>query len=255
MDFAMSLEGRRALVTGASGGLGEHFAKLLARCGAHVAIAARRLDACERVRDDIARGGGKAVAIALDVSDSQSVATGVETAIVALGGLDILVNNAGVTATTPLLDLDESAWDRIIDTNLKGAFLAGQAAARAMSAGKQGGAIVNIASILGLRVAGQVAPYAAGKAGLVQLTKAMALEWARHDIRVNALCPGYVETDFNRDFFATEAGQALVRRIPQRRLLKPSDLDGALLLLCSDAGAAITGAAIPVDGGHLVSSL
>lgn len=254
-EFAISLAGRRALVTGASGGLGEHFAMLLARCGAEVALTARRLPECERVRDEIIGVGGKAVAIAIDVSKAASVKAGVAQAAAELGGLDILINNAGIASTEPLLDLDEAGWDRIIDTNLKGAFLVAQAAAHAMMADKRGGAIVNVASILGLRIAAQVAAYAAGKAGLVQLTKSMALEWARHGIRVNALCPGYVETDINRDFFATDGGQTMIKRIPQRRLPKPEDLDGALLLLCSDAGAAITGAAIPVDGGHLISPL
>ena len=140
-------------------------------------------------------------------------------------------------------------------TNLRGGFLVAQAAGRMMRAQGRGGAIVNIASILGLRVAGQVAAYAASKAAVVQLTRAMAFELARHAIRVNALCPGYVETDLNRDFFAGEQGQALIRRIPQRRLGRLSDLDGPLLLLCSDAGAYMTGVALPVDGGHLVSSL
>jgi NAD(P)-dependent dehydrogenase (short-subunit alcohol dehydrogenase family) len=158
-----------------------------------------------------------------------------------------------VTATVPLLDLREADWDRILDTNLKGAFLVGQAAARLMRG--NGGAIVNVASILGERVAGQLAPYAASKAGLLQLTRAMALEWARYGIRVNALCPGYIETDLNRDFFQSEAGQAMIRRIPQRRLGRPEDLDGALLLLASQAGAFMTGTAITIDGGHLVSSL
>ena len=151
--------------------------------------------------------------------------------------------------------MTEEDWDRVVDTDLKGVFFVAQEAARRMQAQGTGGAIVNIASILGLRVAGHLAPYAAVKAGVVQLTKAMALELARHGIRVNALCPGYMETDLNRAFFASEAGQALIRRIPQRRLGRPEELDGALLLLCSDAGSYITGATLAVDGGHLVSSL
>lgn len=188
----------------------------------------------------------------MDVSNANSVTAAFATLE---DGLDILVNNAGVTTTQRAQDLEEAAWDKILDTNLKGAFLVAQAAARSMRASGRGGVIVNIASILGLRVAGGVSPYAASKAGLIQLTKALALEWARDRIRVNALCPGYIETDLNRDFFASDAGQALIKRIPQRRLGKPEELDGALLLLCSDAGAYITGAEIPVDGGHLVSSL
>ena len=253
--YLIDLSGKAALVTGASSGLGRHFALALALAGAKVAVAARRVDALEDVCDEIMEAGGEAVAVPLDVTDPASVSTAVEDAVVGLGGIDILVNNAGVTDARPLLDTDGDAWDRVLDTNLKGAFLVARAAADAMRERGQGGAIVNIASILGLRVAGQVAAYAASKAGLVHLTKAMALELARHRIRVNALCPGYVETDLNRDFFASDAGQALVRRIPQRRLGRPEDLDGPLLLLCSDAGAYMTGAVLAVDGGHLVSSL
>jgi NAD(P)-dependent dehydrogenase (short-subunit alcohol dehydrogenase family) len=153
------------------------------------------------------------------------------------------------------LELDAADWDRVVDTDLRGVWLVAQAAALRMVRHRTGGSIVNIASILGLRVAGGLAPYAVAKAGVVQLTKALALEWARHGIRVNALAPGYIETDINRDFFATEAGRALVKRIPQRRLGRATDLDGPLLLLLSDAGAYMTGAVVAVDGGHLVSSL
>jgi NAD(P)-dependent dehydrogenase (short-subunit alcohol dehydrogenase family) len=249
----MSLAGTTALVTGASAGLGAHFAAVLARAGARVAVAARRQESCRAVCAAIEGAGGAAIAVALDVSDAAGVSAAVREAATRLGGLDILVNNAGVTATVPLLDLEESDWDRILDTNLKGAFLVGQAAARLMRG--NGGAIINVASILGERVAGQLAPYAASKAGLLQLTRAMALEWARHGIRVNALCPGYIETDLNRAFFQSEAGQAMIRRIPQRRLGRPEDLDGALLLLAGPAGAFMTGSAITIDGGHLVSSL
>ncbi|WP_029011209.1 SDR family NAD(P)-dependent oxidoreductase [Azospirillum halopraeferens] len=253
--YLIDLTGKAALVTGASSGLGRHFALVLALAGAKVAVAARRVDALEELCDTIMEAGGEAVAVPMDVTDAASVSAAVEDASVGLGGIDILINNAGVTDTRSVLDLDEAAWDRVMDTNLKGAFLVARAAADAMREGGQGGAIVNIASIVGLRVAGQVSAYAVSKAGLVHLTRAMALELARHGIRVNALCPGYVETDLNRDFFATDAGQALVRRIPQRRLGRPQDLEGPLLLLCSDAGAYMTGAVLAVDGGHLVSSL
>ena len=240
-------------MTGASGGLGAHFAAVLARAGARVALTARRQESCQGVCAEIAKAGGTAIAISMDVTDAAGVDAVVQEAFARLGGLDVLVNNAGVTTTVPLLDLDETDWDRVLDTNLKGAFLVGQAAARLMRG--NGGAIVNIASILGERVAGNLAPYAASKAGLLQLTRTMALEWARHDIRVNALCPGYIETDLNRHFFESEAGKAMIRRIPQRRLGRPEDLDGALLLLVSPAGAFMTGTAITIDGGHLVSSL
>ena len=246
------LTGKTALVTGASGGLGLHFAKCLAAQGAAVILSARRRAMLDQACDEICATGGAAQALEMDVSNADSVTAAFATLE---DGLDILVNNAGVTTTQRAQDLEEAAWDKILDTNLKGAFLVAQAAARSMRASGRGGVIVNIASILGLRVAGGVSPYAASKAGLIQLTKALALEWARDRIRVNALCPGYIETDLNRDFFASDAGQALIKRIPQRRLGKPEELDGALLLLCSDAGAYITGAEIPVDGGHLVSSL
>jgi NAD(P)-dependent dehydrogenase (short-subunit alcohol dehydrogenase family) len=252
MAYSISLDGQRALITGASGGLGAHFAAVLAKAGASVALGARREADCEREAGTIRAAGGKAVALSLDVCDPTSVNAALARMTAELGGIDILVNNAGVAATTPLLDTAEEEWDRIVDTNLKGAFLVAQAAARHM---KTGGVIVNIASILGHRVAGGVAPYAAAKAGLVQLTKSMALEWARHGIRVNALCPGYVATDINRAFFDTEAGKKLIARVPQRRLLAPEDLEGPLLLLASAAGAAITGASLAVDGGHLVSTL
>jgi NAD(P)-dependent dehydrogenase (short-subunit alcohol dehydrogenase family) len=254
-DFTVSLEGRVALVTGGSQGLGAHFARILAAAGAKVAVCARSREGCTRVVDEIAAAGGTARAFPLDVTDPQSVEAAVAGTVAAFGGLHILVNNAGIATTKALLDVTAHDWDRVVDTNLKGAFLTAQAAAKAMIAAGTGGTVVNIASIVGLRVAGQVAAYAASKAGLIQLTRAMALEWARHSIRVNALCPGYVETDFNRDFFATEAGKALVRRIPTRRLGTLDDLTGPLLFLASGASAYMTGAELAVDGGHLVSSL
>jgi NAD(P)-dependent dehydrogenase (short-subunit alcohol dehydrogenase family) len=254
-DFTVSLEGRVALVTGGSQGLGAHFARILAAAGAKVAVCARSREGCTRVVDEIAAAGGTARAFPLDVTDPQSVEAAVAGTVAAFGGLHILVNNAGIATTKALLDVTAHDWDRVVDTNLKGAFLTAQAAAKAMIAAGTGGTVVNIASIVGLRVAGQVAAYAASKAGLIQLTRAMALEWARHSIRVNALCPGYVETDFNRDFFATDAGKALVRRIPTRRLGTLDDLTGPLLFLASGASAYMTGAELAVDGGHLVSSL
>jgi NAD(P)-dependent dehydrogenase (short-subunit alcohol dehydrogenase family) len=255
MSYVLTLKGRNALITGASSGLGEHFAHALARAGATVALAARRQESLERVRKDIEAKGHTAMALAMDVTDSTSVAAAFSQVADRLGKIDILVNNAGTTLTKPFLDLEEAEWNRIIETNLNGAFLAAQAAARIMKGQASGGAIVNIASILGLRVAGQVAPYVTSKAAVVQLTKAMALELARYRIRVNALCPGYIETELNRDFFASDIGQALIKRIPQRRLGKLEDLEAPLLLMCSDAGAYMTGAVLAVDGGHLVSSL
>lgn len=246
------LSGKAALITGASSGLGLHFAGLLARHGAAVTLAARRREALEEACAAIRASGGSARAVSMDVTDGASVAAALAEAD---GPFAILVNNAGLSSAGRALDLEEAEWDRVLDTNLKGAFLVAQAVARGMRSGGRGGSIVNIASILGHRVAGNVSAYAASKAGLVQLTRALALEWAREGIRVNALCPGYIETDLNRAFFATEPGLQLIRRIPQRRLGKPEHLDGALLLLASEAGGYMTGSTIEVDGGHLVSSL
>jgi NAD(P)-dependent dehydrogenase (short-subunit alcohol dehydrogenase family) len=255
MQFSVNLSGKSALVTGASSGLGRHFAEVLAAAGANVAAAARRVDLVRGVCESIRESGGNAIPLRLDVTDRASVDRVVSEAADAFGAIDILVNNAGITAPSSFLDLAETDWDRIIATNLKGVFAVAQQVARRMKDQPSGGSIVNIASILGLRVAGHLPAYVASKAGVVQLTKAMALELARYGIRVNALCPGYMETDLNRDFFASDAGQALIRRIPQRRLGRPADLDGPLLLLCSDAGSYMTGSAVVVDGGHLVSSL
>jgi NAD(P)-dependent dehydrogenase (short-subunit alcohol dehydrogenase family) len=172
-----------------------------------------------------------------------------------MGCPDVLVNNAGVTITKPLLQQTEEDWDKVIDTNLKGGWLVAQEAARRMVAAGKGGSLINVASILGERVAGGVAPYAISKAGLVQATKTLALELARYDIRVNALLPGYIITDLNRDFLSSDAGEKLRARIPTRRFGTPDDLAGPLLLLASEAGRHMTGATVEVDGGHLVSSL
>lgn len=253
--FSVSLDGRVALVTGASKGLGAFFAERLAASGARVAVAARDRAQCEAVCARIAAAGGSALALSLDVTEAASVDAAVAAVVERFGRLDILVANAGVTTTATLMDLDEEVWDRILATNLKGAFLVGRAAARVMADAGTGGSIVTVASILGERIAGQVSAYCASKAGLIQLTRSMALEWARYSIRANALCPGYVETDLNRDFFASAAGQALIRRIPYRRLARLEDLAGPLLFLCSDASAYMTGSTLEVDGGHLVSSL
>ena len=254
-SWKTNLEGKRALVTGASSGLGRHFAQLLADAGASLVIAARRIEALEAFASDINRAGGSAIAVTLDVTNRQSVAAAVEEAWRSAGPIDIVVNNAGVTVTAPALEHTEDQWDTVIDTNLKGAFLVATQVARAMRDAGQGGSIVNIASILGLRQAGQVASYAISKAALVQMTKTLALEWARYSIRVNALAPGYFDTELNRDFCDSAAGTALVKRIPQRRLGKLPDLDGPLLLLASDASDYMTGTVIVVDGGHLVSGL
>ncbi len=249
------LSGRTALVTGASSGLGRHFALTLARAGAKIALAARRADKLENLRREIEGAGGQAAAVSLDVTDAAGVTTAIADAAARLGPIRVLVNNAGVAVSKGVLEATEADWDQVVDTNLKGAWLVAQAAARHMAEHKEGGSIVNIASITGLRVAGQVSAYATSKAALLHLTRSMALELARHKIRVNAIAPGYIATELNQDFFASPAGEALVKRIPQRRLGQPEELDGALLLLASDASSYMTGSTIVVDGGHLQSSL
>jgi NAD(P)-dependent dehydrogenase (short-subunit alcohol dehydrogenase family) len=251
----LTLARRNALVTGANGSLGRHFALTLARAGADVALGARRRESLADVADEVRALGRRVCTVALDVTDAAGVAAAFDAAANALGGIDVVVNNAGIAITRPLLDHSEDDWQRVIDVNLNGAWRVAQTAARHMVAQAKGGSIVNVASILGLRVASQVPGYAASKAALIQLTKAMALELARHRIRVNALAPGYIETGMNRDFFASEAGQALVKRIPQRRIGTPDELDGPLLLLASDAGSYMTGSVLTVDGGHVVNSL
>lgn len=245
------LKGKTALVTGASSGLGAHFAQVLATAGARVILAARREQALTQVVQTIQAAGGQASPIRVDVTDPASIRDLGDT----LGNVDILVNNAGVVRNGPALEQSEADWDAVIDTNLKGMFLMAQAVGAAMRQRGQGGSIVNVASILGLRQAGNVLSYAVSKAGVVQMTKALALELARFGIRVNALAPGYLDTDLNREFLQTDAGKALVKRIPQRRLGQLSELTAPLLLLASDAASYMTGSVLAVDGGHLVSSL
>jgi NAD(P)-dependent dehydrogenase (short-subunit alcohol dehydrogenase family) len=244
------LAGAAALVTGASSGLGRHFALTLALAGARVAVAARRGAELEALAGEIGQAGGTALPVVLDVLDSGSVAAAVAAAEAGLGPLDILVNNAGIATTSSFLGQDEAGWRRVLATNLDGAWRVAHEVAARMAAHGSGGTIVNIASILGLRSASHVAAYAAAKAGLISLTQSMAIELARHRIRVNALAPGYVETDLNRDFLRGPAGQAMEKRVPMRRFGAAEDLDGALLLLASDAGRYMTGSVIVVDGGH-----
>lgn len=249
--MSCNLSGRTALVTGASSGLGAHFARVLAKAGADVILGARRKDELAAVAGEIRAAGGNCSAVHLDVTKTASIdALGTE-----LGRLDILVNNAGLVREANALDQSEADWDVVIDTNLKGMFLLSKAVAAIMRDRKRGGSIINIASILGLRQGGGVLPYAVSKAGAIQLTKTMALELARFGIRVNAIAPGYLDTDLNGDFWKTEPGKAMIRRIPQRRLGRLEDLDGPLLLLASDASAYMTGSVLTVDGGHLVSTL
>ncbi len=250
------MSGRVALVTGASSGLGAHFARVLAGAGARVVAAARRTERLRELVDGIGEAGGEAVAVTMDVTDGDSVKAGFDAAEQAFGTVDVVINNAGVADARLFLTTDEESWDFVVDTNLKAAWrVAHEGAARLVEA-KLPGSIVNVASMLGLGVQVGQSLYATSKAGVVQLTKSMALELMRYDIRVNALCPGYFETEMNRDYFASEKGQAYIRNsIPSRRLGQLSELSGPLLVLASGAGSFVNGVALPVDGGHLVHSL
>ncbi|WP_375461810.1 SDR family NAD(P)-dependent oxidoreductase [uncultured Enterovirga sp.] len=255
MDLGASIQGRHVLVTGASSGLGRHFAELCARHGARVTVAARRRDRLETLVEDLRRlGAAGAAALDLDVSDAASVTAALEEAE-REAPLDILVNNAGIAESRPALDVEEDLYDAVVDTNLKGVWLCSTGAARIWRDAKRPGVIVNIASILGFGVTGSVSVYAATKAAVVQMTAAHALEWARFGIRVNALAPGYIATEMNAAFFESDPGLAMIRRIPTRRLGQPEDLDGPFLLLATDASRWMTGSCITVDGGHLVSAL
>lgn len=247
------LTSKVALVTGASSGLGRHFAGVLARAGASVVLAARRRDRLEALATSIREQGGRATAVEMDVTDPASVTSAFDAAEAALGPVQVLVNNAGVPSNSWFLRTTEEEWRTVLGVNLDGVFRVGQEAARRMAAGGNGGSIVNIASILGLGVIGRLAPYAASKAAVIQLTKSMALELARDRIRVNALAPGYISTEMNSDFLVSEGGRKLLSRVPMQRAGALGELDGPLLLLASDAGSFMTGTVVAVDGGHLLS--
>lgn len=247
-----SLAGRTALITGASGGLGLAFAQILHGAGADVILAARNE---ARLGAEAAALGARARSVRLDVTDDASISA-MFAALAARGVVaDIIVNNAGIAITKPAIEQSAEEWDSVLDVDLRGAFLVAREAARRLIASARAGSIINVASILGIRVSAHLASYTSAKAGLLQLTKTLAVEFARHRIRVNALAPGYIETEINAGFFQTEPGQAMIRRIPQRRLGTPADLAGPLLLLASEAGAHMTGATIVVDGGHSVAAV
>jgi 3-oxoacyl-[acyl-carrier protein] reductase len=247
-----SLKGRVALVTGASSGLGVQFAKALADNGAIVVLVARRADRLKALKDEIEGKGGKALTIQADVTDKAAVAGAFDAAEKAFGTVTILVNNAGIAYGGRAVEMSAEEWRKVLSTNLDAVFFWAQEAARRMLAAKKQGAIVNIASVLGLAVAKGAVAYATAKAGVVQVTKALAVELAFKGVRVNAIAPGWFVTEMNDDYLMSEAGVALKREIPMGRFGNPGDLDGALLLLVSDAGSYITGATIVVDGGQVV---
>jgi NAD(P)-dependent dehydrogenase (short-subunit alcohol dehydrogenase family) len=253
------LDGKVAMVTGASRGLGRGFAETLAAAGATVALAARSMDALAEVKDGIEEAGGKAFTVQLDVTVKAEAEAAIATTAARAGRLDLLVNNSGIAVTRRLLDVSEEDWSSVLDTNLTGAWYVAQAAARRMveqfKADGEGGAIVNISSLLGIRTNPGVIAYNAAKAGLDMVTRQMASELARNGVRVNSLAPGYILTDLNRAYFESEPGKALTARVPMRRLGLPDDLVGPLLFLASDASRYVTGQVLVVDGGHAVAGI
>jgi NAD(P)-dependent dehydrogenase (short-subunit alcohol dehydrogenase family) len=241
------------LITGASQGLGRQFARVLSAHGAAVALAARQAAKLKSLEEEITAKGGRAIAVTMDVTDNSSIASAIDAAEAALGPVTVLINNAGIAVEKLAVEQTEEDWDAVIGANLKGAYFAATEIARRMIARKQGGNIINIASVLGFGVMKFLSPYTISKAGIVQATKAMALELAGSGIRVNALAPGYIDTEMNHDFWSTPAGEKLTKRIPQRRVGSESDLDGAILLLASSASRYMSGSVVTVDGGFLLT--
>ncbi|MBU7573609.1 MAG: SDR family oxidoreductase [Hydrogenophaga sp.] len=257
MAYSLDLSGRVALITGASGGLGEQFAKTLARAGAAVVLASRRTDRLMALRAHIEAAGGDAHVVAMDVTDTASIKAAVAHAETEVGAIDILVNNSGVSTTQRLQDVTEEDYDFVFDTNTKGAFFVAQEVGRRMLARANGaapgtyvgGRIVNIASMAGLKVLPQIGVYCMSKAAVVQMTKAMAIEWGRFGINVNAICPGYIDTELNHHHWQTEQGQKLISMLPRKRVGSPTDLDALLVMLCSSESHFVNGAVIAADDG------
>jgi NAD(P)-dependent dehydrogenase (short-subunit alcohol dehydrogenase family) len=257
MAYSIDLSGRVAMITGASGGLGAQFARTLAAAGAAVVLASRRVDKLKELRAQIEGEGGDAHVIELDVTDRASIQSAVAHAETEVGSIDILVNNSGVSTTQRLQDVSEEDFDYVFDTNVRGAFFVAQEVGKRMLARAQGaapghftgGRIVNIASMAGLRVLPQIGVYCMSKAAVVQMTKAMALEWGRFGINVNAICPGYIDTEINHHHWQTEQGQKLIQMLPRKRVGQPKDLDAVLMMLCSDESHFINGAVIAADDG------
>lgn len=257
MAYEIDLAGRVAFVTGASSGLGAQFAKTLAAAGAGVVLAARRLERLKELRAEIEAEGGDAHVVGLDVTDPVSIRAAVAHAETEMGAIDILVNNSGVSITGKLTDVTPHDYDHIMGTNTRGAFFVAQEVAKRMIARSKGeapgtftgGRIVNVASMAGLRVLSQIGVYAMSKAAVIHMTKAMALEWGRYGINVNALCPGYIDTEINHQHWQTDAGQKLIQMLPRKRVGQPADLDAALMMLCANQSHFVNGAVIAVDDG------
>ena len=257
MTYQIDLSGRVALITGASGGLGEQFAKTLAKAGAAVVLASRRTDRLMALRAHIEAEGGDAHVVALDVTDTASIRAAVAHAETEVGPIDILVNNSGVSTTQRLQDVAEEDYDYVFNTNTKGAFFVAQEVAKRMLARAKGaapgtfvgGRIINIASMAGLKVLPQIGVYCMSKAAVVQMTKAMAVEWGKFGINVNAICPGYIDTEINHHHWQTEAGRKLVAMLPRKRVGEPKDLDSVLMMLASDQSHFVNGAVIAADDG------
>jgi NAD(P)-dependent dehydrogenase (short-subunit alcohol dehydrogenase family) len=257
MAYEIDLSGRVAFVTGASSGLGAQFARVLARAGAGVVLTARRIDRLKELRAEIESEGGDAHVVALDVTDNASIAAAVAHAETEMGAIDILVNNSGVSTTQKLLDVTPEDYDYMMHTNTRGAFFVAQEVAMRMIGRSRGvapgtftgGRIVNVASMAGLRPLAAIGVYAMSKAAVIHMTRAMALEWGRFGINVNALCPGYIDTELNHHLWDTEAGRKLVQMMPRRRVGKPEDLDAALLMLCANQSHFVNGAVLAADDG------
>ncbi len=257
MAYTLDLSGRVAFVTGASGGLGAQFARTLARAGAAVVLASRRVDKLKDLRAEIEGEGGDAHVLELDVTDQDSIRSAVAHAETEVGSIDILINNSGVSTTQRLQDVQQDDYDFIFNTNVKGAFFVAQEVGKRMLARARGaapgtytgGRIVNIASMAGLRVLPQIGVYCMSKAAVVQMTKAMALEWGKFGINVNAICPGYIDTEINHHHWQTEQGQKLVQMLPRKRVGKASDLDAILVMLASNESHFVNGAVIAADDG------